>query len=229
MNLMSENINELMSALAKAQGKIQPACKDSSNPFFKSKYADLSSVWESCRSALSENGLAVVQSVSNNENGMSLITTLGHASGQWIRSEMPIELVKKDPQTLGSIITYYRRYALAAIVGVAPDDDDGEKAQSHYRNKSQDKITPMPVEKQINKVTSQQASELEMILNECHENYRNWVHEHLKKQYGVSSLSNVSSEMFERMKSAALKNMELNHASQRAQIDEPELLLAEVQ
>jgi hypothetical protein len=134
MNMMSEQINELMGALAKAQGTMQNASKDKSNPFFKSKYADLASVWEACRESLSSNGLAVTQTISKNETGMLLITLLGHSSGQWIKSEMTITLAKNDLQSVGSALTYARRYSLSSIVGISPDDDDdGERAQQSYR------------------------------------------------------------------------------------------------
>lgn len=125
---MSEQINELATALSKAQGQIKGAAKDSSNPFFKSKYADLSSVWEACREALSKNSLAVVQTNSPSDSGIIVVTTLMHSSGQWVQGELFMQPTKADPQGIGSTITYARRYALAAIVGVAPEDDDANAA-----------------------------------------------------------------------------------------------------
>lgn len=125
----SEQINELVTALSKAQGEITPALKDSANPFFKSKYADLSSVWNACRDPLSRHGLAIVQTMDSREGQLYLTTTLAHSSGQWIKSFMPIILEKNTPQALGSAITYMRRYALSAIVGMtSEDDDDGNEA-----------------------------------------------------------------------------------------------------
>ena len=134
----SPQINELATALAKAQGMMQTAKKDSSNPFFKSVYADLASVWEACRQALSTNGLCVIQTTDNDNGSVIVITTLVHAGGQWIRGKLRIKPVKDDPQGTGSAITYARRYALAAIVGVAPDeseDDDGEGAMGRGKGK----------------------------------------------------------------------------------------------
>lgn len=197
MNNMSENINEIMTALSKAQGKIQPAAKDKSNPYFKSKYADLASVWEACREALSEHGLAVVQTVGNKESGMVLITTLGHSSGQWIRSEMPIVTAKNDPQTLGSAITYYRRYSLSAIVGVAPEDDDGEKAQAAYRKQEE----PKP-KKTISTI---EAANLTSILKDCDQDYQNWVHDYLYQSFKISDFSQITTDIYEKMKTAAEK------------------------
>lgn len=124
----SADIGELVAALAKVQGQLQPAVKDSTNPFFQSKYADLLSVWESCRALLSSNGLAVIQTTAPHDNMVSVVTTLAHTSGQWIRGTLTLKPVKNDPQGAGSALTYARRYALAAIVGVAPEDDDGNAA-----------------------------------------------------------------------------------------------------
>jgi len=121
----SERIGELSAALAKAQGQIQGAVKDSDNPFFKSKYADLSSVWDACRAPLSENGLAVIQSPTVFDGMVSVETLLSHASGEWISDRVSATPAKGDVQAIGSTITYLRRYALSAIVGIAPEDDDG--------------------------------------------------------------------------------------------------------
>ena len=131
---MSSTITELAKALCKAQGKMKHAIKDSSNVFFRSKYADLASVVDASRPALVENGLSVVQYTQGN----ILYTMLLHSSGEWIRSYIelkPMHQVKdvgwvasEDPQSYGSCITYARRYALAAITGVATEDDDGNAA-----------------------------------------------------------------------------------------------------
>jgi hypothetical protein len=128
MSEQSEQIGELAKALAIAQGKITGALKDSSNPFFKSRYADLASVWDACRGPLSENGLAVVQLTESDDAGVYVSTTLAHSSGQWVRSRLRLQPKDSTPQGLGSAITYGRRYALAAIVGVAQVDDDGNAA-----------------------------------------------------------------------------------------------------
>lgn len=137
MNTQSDQVNELFTALSKAQAVMVHASKDKSNPFFKSKYADLASVWDVCRKPLSDNGLSVTQTTRRDEGGITLVTILGHSSGQWIRSEMPVLTLKNDPQALGSALTYSRRYSLSSIVGVAADDedDDGEKAQQAFRKR----------------------------------------------------------------------------------------------
>lgn len=128
--LTSTDIDQISTALAKAQGEIQNATKDAKNPAFEKsasggKYATLASIWEACRASLSKNGIAVVQSPGTDDQGaVTMTTTLCHASGQWMRNEMACKPSAGTAQQLGSVITYLRRYALAAMAGVAPDDDD---------------------------------------------------------------------------------------------------------
>jgi len=129
--LQSESIANLADALSTVQGKLTYAVKDSANPFFKSKYADLESVWDACRSLLAENGLCVMQFPGEFIDGcMSLNTVLAHGSGEWISQEMSVPVSKVDAQGAGSALTYMRRYALAAVVGVVQADDDGNAASS---------------------------------------------------------------------------------------------------
>lgn len=129
----SQEINELAGALSKAQGQIHGAKKDSDNPFFKSKYADLESVWEAIRDPLTQNGLSVSQVVEN----MNLTTILMHVSGQYLQGSYLLTPKDNSPQAIGSAISYARRYALASIVGVYQVDDDAEHAQArHVQSKS---------------------------------------------------------------------------------------------
>jgi hypothetical protein len=140
----SKSIGKLAGALAKAQKVMGNAHKDKANPFFKSKYADLASVWDACRDPLSDNGIAVVQSTDECEPGsVCIVTLLLHESDQWIEGRLTLRPTKADPQGMGSAITYGRRYALAAMVGVSPDDDDGQKASRKVETKV---IQPTPVE-----------------------------------------------------------------------------------
>lgn len=122
----SERIGELAKALSMAQAKIGGAKRDSENPFFHSTYADLQSVWEACREALSSSGLAVVQLPANDGDLVVVETILAHSSGEWISSRIAARPAKADAQGIGSVISYLRRYALAAIVGVYQVDDDAE-------------------------------------------------------------------------------------------------------
>ena len=140
--MQSETIGALAAALAKAQGAIKPAPMDRDNPFFKSKYATLTSLWESARAALTANGLAVTQATDfDNDGKVVLVTTLMHSSGEWIGSVYPVDPVDRKPQSLGSAITYARRYAFGALVGLSSDDDDdgnaGNGAQQSATNAAQ--------------------------------------------------------------------------------------------
>lgn len=134
----SENIGEIAKALSNFQGSLEAAKKDAENPFFKSNYATLSSVVESAKNLLKSNGLSVVQTTELMGEKVCLVTTLMHVSGQWIAGTLPIIAVKSDPQAQGSAITYARRYAYAAILGiVTDDDDDGESAMPKERSAAQ--------------------------------------------------------------------------------------------
>jgi len=124
----SNEINELATALAKAQGDMTAAKKDVVNPFFKSKYADLASAWDACRGPLTKHGLSVTQGVVFSADRYVLETVLRHASGQWVNYQMPLLFQKQDMQALGSAMSYARRYSLMAIIGLAQDDDDANLA-----------------------------------------------------------------------------------------------------
>ena len=132
--LMSPNLNELAPALAKAQGEMGIAGKDNDNPFFKSKYADFATIVKASRPHLAKHGLSVSQPpVMLNPDGTGiLVTLLLHSSGQYICSTMRISPMKSDHQSLGSCITYLKRYSYAAIIGVVAEneDDDGEAAMN---------------------------------------------------------------------------------------------------
>jgi hypothetical protein len=122
----SEQINELATALAKAQATIRCAVRERVNPHFKSKYADLAGVWDACRESLSANGLAVSQGVATNESGVVVTTLLMHSSGQWISEQLIVPMDKRNAHGVGSAATYARRFGLGAMVGVAPDDEDDD-------------------------------------------------------------------------------------------------------
>ena len=135
--MQSESIANLAKALSIVQGKLTYAKKDSANPFFKSKYADLESVWDACRDLLSDNGLAVVQLPGEYFEGtMALTTIITHSSGEWISQQMSLPVTKPDAQGAGSALTYMRRYALAAAIGVVQADDDGNAASAPKQVKS---------------------------------------------------------------------------------------------
>ena len=129
----SESIAKLAASLCGVQAKLTYAKKDSKNPFFKSNYADLESVWDACRELLASHGLSIAQFpglYTEHDKSMSLTTILMHGSGEWISQEMSVPVTKADAQGAGSALTYMRRYALAAVVGVVQADDDGNAASS---------------------------------------------------------------------------------------------------
>jgi hypothetical protein len=124
----SESIVNLAKAMVLVQSEIKGAVKDAANPFYKSKYANLESVWEACRLPLTKNGFSVIQTTEGGADGEFLITTLLHSSGEWMEGRYRLTPVKNDPQAVGSALTYARRYSLAAMVGVVQCDDDAESA-----------------------------------------------------------------------------------------------------
>ena len=122
----SESIKEITLALINFSADVGKIKKDSVNPFFKSKYADLSSILDAIKEPLLKNSLAVVQFPINEGE---LMTMVMHTSGEWIKGSFVMRPTKNDPQGLGSVITYQRRYALGAILGLnIDDDDDGNRA-----------------------------------------------------------------------------------------------------
>jgi hypothetical protein len=124
----SDTIADLAAALAAAQGEIENAVKNSANPHFRSKYADLAEIINTVRPVFARHGLAVVQSPSYDGGIASVTTMLTHKSGQWIRDTASAPASKLDSQGIGSATTYLRRYSLAAFAGIAQEDDDGNAA-----------------------------------------------------------------------------------------------------
>lgn len=128
MHTKSETITKLAEALATAQGEIENAHKTSNNPHFKSKYADLAEVINTARPVLSKHGLSVSQWPSFADGLVSVETILTHKSGEWISNIASAPLERNTAQGVGSAITYLRRYSLAALAGIAQEDDDGNAA-----------------------------------------------------------------------------------------------------
>ena len=137
----SETLVELIKAMSAFQGAMTSVPKGRENPFYSSRYADLDSIWEVCRKPLRENGLTLIQTTTEENEALYLDTTLAHISGEYITSRYPITPMRQvknagwelsnDPQAIGSAITYARRYAMSAILGIsAEDDDDGERSMN---------------------------------------------------------------------------------------------------
>jgi len=118
----------IAAALAAAQSEMGKALKDSTNPHFRSKYADLGNVMDACLPALNKNGIAVFQPVGRDDLGVYVNTVLLHTSGEKLECRVPLIIGKNDMQGFGSAQTYARRYGLMAMAGIAPEDDDGNAA-----------------------------------------------------------------------------------------------------
>ena len=144
----SEELGDLATAMAIAQGELSDAEKSSDNPFFKSKYADLAEVLGQIRPIFSKHGLSLVQFPGQEHEGHVQVTTrLMHKSGQWMEGTLSMPVQGKNiAQDSGSVITYMRRYAAAAVAGIAQVDSDANQAQ----NKSESLSAPKPKEEWYN-------------------------------------------------------------------------------
>ena len=204
----SENINELAAALAKAQGEMQPVYKDKKVAFdtqkndkVKYKYADLASVWDSCRQPLSAHGIAVVQTMEPKEGLWVLTTTLVHASGQWMKSMLPIN-VNAAPTALGSSISYMRRYALCAMVSIAPEDDDGQEASKEYEKQSVQRPQQPEQRQERNDISDKiAANEVAVIINlteqldeESRVSFFSWI----KKTFNAADVRDIPKAAFDK-------------------------------
>lgn len=144
----SDSIIAISTALLKFQGAVDGVKRDSNNPFFNSKYADLEKVVDTARPHLQAVGIAFLQSPGAiKDNCLSMTTMLVHAeSGEWMQGTGEIPLGKKDPQGAGSAQTYAQRYHLMAMLGLPPTDDDGEGAMERTPTRPAAKAPTKPVE-----------------------------------------------------------------------------------
>ncbi len=141
----SEQINEIAAALAAAQGEMKNPLKDSDNPFFKSKYADLAANIDAAKPALAKHGIACVQNAYNVDGAIAVTTRLIHASGQWIETDALMATPKDTaPQSVGTCVSYMRRYQFGPAVGLAGEDDDGNASSVAKPAASQDKAIRRP-------------------------------------------------------------------------------------
>lgn len=184
----SEQIDQLATALAKAQGSMQNAVMNRTNPHFRSKYADLSSVLDAIRSPLAASGLAVVQTMQTGERGMVLKTTLMHASGQFITTEYPLPATQK-PHEMGSALTYARRYSLAALICNASDeDDDGNMAMA---------APPKPQAPPTARIGAEELDEVRQLIDETATDIAK-----LCRHFKIGSLMEITPAMLPNIKAA---------------------------
>lgn len=161
----SNDINELLTAVSEAQGEIYGVAKNKTNPHFKSGYADLAACWGAIREVLPKHGLSVTQFPCGGSDGaVNIVTVLGHKSGQWMRGVLPMRPVKPDPQGYGSAITYGRRYGLAAALGLAQDDDDGNAASGGKNQYGVTTVEYTPQEKETYDTLLQEGNALDFYL-----------------------------------------------------------------
>ena len=183
----STELNKLFEALAKAQLEMEVARTDSINPYFKSRYADLASIVKASRPFLSKHGICVIQRTVTRENGdVFLYTRLCHSSGQWIESNMAVKPPKADIQTMGSYLTYLRRYMYSAVTGVvaSDEDDDGEVAMKDPRQGKNAAVDSSKISKaQLQIISGEISSHPEIV-------------ESLLKGYNIQKISDLPSKSY---------------------------------
>ncbi len=143
----SQEIKQISKAIVNAQPEIAAALKDSTNPHFRSKYADLTAVWHACKDVLKQHKLAVLQFFEpcEKDGHILTVTRLVHESGEWMEGQLLLPYKDNNPQSVGSAITYARRYSLSAMLGiVTEEDDDGNNAsqQSYAKPAPKEEARP---------------------------------------------------------------------------------------
>lgn len=178
MELMSADISKLAEALSKMQGSIGSIPKNKSAKIptksgttYSYTYADLAGIWDAIRVSMSQNGLSISQSFVEQDDHIQMITLLMHNSGQWIKSSLKIITNGLKIQEIGSAMTYNRRYALSAILGIAADDDD-DGAAANEQPRAKKETTKQQAVAALDVITSEEAQELENILSEEDPSYR---------------------------------------------------------
>ena len=181
--------NELLEALSKMQSVLDNAKKESENPFYKSRYADLSVCLATCKKPMTDNGLSVSQHCTFDGERVQCMTVLGHSSGQMMVSTLAIPVTKKDPQGIGMAITYARRYALSSVIGLAQADDDAESSVVHETTNpgKQDEPPADPPAQTYEYATDKQVKMIRAIITKHHIE-----DESIKKRYRVANLESLS-------------------------------------
>lgn len=169
-------MKEISAALVKAQREFGPALKTSSNPHFKSRYADLAACVEAVIDALNNNGIALIQQTHESDGGVIVETTFVHESGELFSAgRLSVPAAKQDPQGYGSALTYARRYSLMAACGIAPEDDDGNAATASVQSRQAPKTVGTNEIDAITKLAKAVGVELSAIL----------------EAYGVSTINQI--------------------------------------
>ena len=209
----SDEIKDLVGALAKAQGVMKPAVFNRVNPHFKTRYADFTSCMDACRAPLSDNGIAAIQYCATIDGKLNLVTMLAHTSGQWMKSEFPLIAAKMDSQGIGSAMTYAKRYSLCGMVGIVADeegDDDGENAVG--RGKQECGNSPIPKVNHI-KINPQQLEAIKKLEAQLDEECKDKLTKWWKTTYKIERMEDIISDNFMKVKTAyesGLKFMQQN-------------------
>lgn len=189
----SPQINELSSALSKAQAEIKIAYPSKENKYYKTKYADIADIINASREPLTKNNLAVIQQIVPNKDGQNILhTILSHESGQWIESRMRITPSKNDIQTFGSYLSSLKRYAYAAIVGVVTGDEDDDAEIATYKERKD-----FSEGKKLNHKYNPKEQSYETITKEQLEEIR----------YEIGSHTDLAEEILEKMKIQSLADL----------------------
>jgi len=174
----------LFAALAKAQAEIENAAKNAANQHFRSKYADLAEVLNTVRPVFAKHGLSLIQSTGFDGSLVSVTTLVGHAEGGFITSTASCVPAKTDAQGVGSATTYLRRYSLAAMAGVAQEDDDGQAAAHDRKPQARQPVA---------KVSERQAAELQSLIDETGADVAGFL-----KFFKVSAIAELPAQDFAR-------------------------------
>lgn len=147
MLVTSEQVNEIAGAMAKAQAAMGNAIKEATNPAFRSKYATLASVRAAVNEPIASQGLAIIQAPSAEGAHVTVETRIVHSSGQWMASTLAAQARDATPQGIGSAVTYLRRYALMAMCGIAPSDEDDDGNSASLASQPRGKRKEQPEER----------------------------------------------------------------------------------
>ena len=189
----SESINELTSALAKAQSEIRNPSKNTKNTFFKNEYADLTSVLGCIRPVASANGLSFIQAVEAYNGNVAVSSQISHSSGQWIKQVASVEVPKtsKNPiQDLGSMATYLKRYQAQSMWAVCADEDTDAQDLG------------------IEDISDEKVAHLDAMLDATKSSKEAFL-----KVYGVENLKRLTESQYEKAK----KQLQQKKAKQAAQ------------
>lgn len=213
----SDQINEIASALAKAQGEMKPAVFNRVNPHYKSKYADFTSCMDACRLPLSKNGLAVTQLPSFSNDGKFILSTLLlHSSGQWMACEFPMSTKTDNIQAIGSAMSYAKRYSLCGMLAIVADEDIDDDGNHAIAPQVQQSAPPQPVQqpaqaKPVQRIAPTQVAALKDLESKLDKECKAKIYGWLMNSYKIDKLEDIIAENFQKALGAfenAVKFME---------------------